>query len=259
MKHLFRLLLSLVGIGPILLLWWFAGSPYFGFGIRTPFESAASYHLRMMYFHGREKDGQDYLNAAELVALGERGVPELAEHLQYHLNPRCQPSPFELIAFFPAAAHRELGRRIDELQEPAADRPDCERDHFLHRRINLTTILILASNDWSWFDLWLDDIQAYPGYNGFSDLAIPLMKEMLKALLKDEDAPRPFRAADVTGAVVLEPAFLDWWKANRARIVAAEAQGGYRNATGWRPYWIPVKDGSKVALKPRELVEASAR
>ena len=115
MKYLTGTLLAIVAIAVILGIWECAGSPYFGLGIRTPFESAAQYHLRMMYYHGREtKDGRDWEHGRRLIALGKDAVvPEVVELLEHgEISPRYEPEPVEILKSFPQAARLEMIRRL---------------------------------------------------------------------------------------------------------------------------------------------------
>lgn len=238
MKYLVRSLLSVLGIGVTLFLWMCAGSPYLGLGVRTPFESAAEYHLRMMYYHGREtKDGRDLLHGDELVALGERAVPALADAARGHLNPRFEPKPHEVLARFPEAAHKELSRRIETLEESPHSSPEYRREHFLHQRINLTTVLILVSNDWSYLDLWMSDLAEHPNYEGYVDEGVRMMGAMLRVLLENESAPEPFLRTGPWSHVAVTPKFQEWWTANRGRIIAQSSKEGFHNARGWVSGW----------------------
>ncbi len=232
MKRPLHILLAIVAIAVVLGIWECAGSP-FVLGVRTPFESSAEYHLRMMYYHGREtKDGRDGIHADQLVALGEPAVPVLAEAVSYGFNPRYDPKPHEMLARFPAAAHAELARRIRTLPEvPEAKR----RSHFLFHRVNLTTALILVSNDWTYLDQWLDDVQEL--YETWEDDPIQFMDKMLHALLENESAPQPFIRAEAGGPRTINPGFVKWWKTNRPRITARENREGFRNAAGWKSGW----------------------
>ncbi len=160
MKYLTGTLFAIVAIAAVLGIWECAGSPYFGLGIRTPFESAAGYHLRMMHYHGREtKNGQDWEHGERLVALGTSAVPELVDSVAWGFNPRYGPKPIDMLAYFPDAAHSELARRIQLLDaKEAAHSPTAvRRGHFLFQRANLAMALILVSSDWTYFDRWLAD------------------------------------------------------------------------------------------------------
>ncbi len=239
MKYLTGTLVATLAIAVILGIWECAGSPYFGLGIRTPFESAAAYHLRMMYYHGREtKDGRDALHGDQLVALGDQAVPVLAEAVAYGFEPRFDPKPHEMLARFPVAAHDELVRRISALKEPPDSHVDYRRRHFLLHRVNLTTALILVSNDWTYLDLWLGDVQEQGTTSYSGDLAIPLMDEMLKALLENESAPEPLNRTGSGGPFTINREFVNWWKANGPRIAARENREGFHNAKGWKSGWF---------------------
>ena len=215
------------------------GSPYFGLGIRTPFESAAGYHLRMMYYHGREtKNGQDWEHGERLVALGPSAVPELVDAVAWGFNPRYDPKPIDMLAYFPDAAHGELARRIQLLDaKETAHSPDVvRRGDFLFQRANLAMALILVSSDWTYLDRWLADARELAargdGLNA-GDNSGQMMRAMLAALPENEPAPEPFDSIDPIG-VKINPAFLKWWQENGPRIVAAENRDGFRKARGWR-------------------------
>jgi len=234
MKKLIRILLAIGVIAVILCIWECAGSPYLGMGVRTPFESAAKYHLRMMSYHGREtKNGQDHVHGEQLVALGEQAVPVLAEAVGWGFNPRFDPKPHEMLAHFPAAAHHELARRIHASKESTQDSEKVPRKWILFERINLTTTLILISNDWSYLDAWLADVQEQGSDTFSEDNAPRMMRDMLHALLENESAPEPFKSIDLSGAVVINPEFLKWWQENGRRIAAAASREGFHNAKGW--------------------------
>jgi hypothetical protein len=244
MKNLSRTLPAIVALVVILGIWECAGSPFFGLGVRTPFESAATYHMRMMYYHGREtKDGRDALHGDQLVALGEKAVPVLVDAVGYGFNPRFDPKPHEMLARFPSAAHVELSRTIKSLKESPKSPPAYKRSHFLNRRVNLTTALILVSNDWTFLDLWLSDIREMGGSSyGVPDDVIPLMDRMLKAILENKSAPEPFIGTELRGSIAINPAFVTWWKDNGSRIAAKESQEGFRNAKGWKSGWYRDRD-----------------
>jgi hypothetical protein len=240
MKYLTGTLFAIVAIAAVLGIWECAGSPYFGLGIRTPFESAAGYHLRMMHYHGREtKNGQDWEHGERLVALGTSAVPELVDSVAWGFNPRYGPKPIDMLAYFPDAAHSELARRIQLLDaKEAAHSPTAvRRGHFLFQRANLAMALILVSSDWTYFDRWLADTGELAARgDGLSagDNSAQTMRAMLAALLENEPAPKPFDAIDAIGKVKINPAFLKWWRGNGPRIAAAENRDGFRKARGWR-------------------------
>jgi hypothetical protein len=242
-RYLTRTVLAIVTIAVILGIWECAGSPYIGLGIRAPFESAAEYHLRMMYYHGREtKDGHDAFHGDQLVALGDRAVPVLAEAVAYGFEPRFDPKPHEMLARLPATAHDELVRRINTLKESPESPADFRRRHFLFQRVNLTTALILVSNDWTYLDLWLADVQERGDRSYYGDLAIQLMGGMLKELLDSESAPAPFNLTESPGISTINPEFVEWWMENGARVTARESAEGFHNAKGWKSGWFRDSD-----------------
>lgn len=89
-----------------------------GWEMRSPFESAAQFHLRMLIWHGRETKDQagQSRHAAALVAEGESAIPVLTDALLANgLNPRFHPQPLEMLEQLPrTAVTAELKSRLDE-------------------------------------------------------------------------------------------------------------------------------------------------
>lgn len=100
----------------------------------------------------------------------------------------------------------------------------------------------LVTNDWTYLDMWLADLQELPTYPGYGEMATVLMQGMLSALLENESAPQLYLSGPASYPVVINPAFLDWWRDNGPRIAAAENRKGFRNARGWKSSWVRDRD-----------------
>jgi len=239
MKYVVRTFLWAGAICLLLFLWMWAADPHVGLGIPGPLEPMAEYHLRMMYFHGREKDGRDLVHGERLVRLGERAAPTLAEACRWTLTmERYQPMPYEMLAEFPEAAHRELSRLIDSLPDPPANATEDEWNRVVHQRLNLSTALIICTNDWSYLDLWLTDADRKAKYPGFGGEAINAMFPILKVLEEEESAPRVGTGDPWESKFRVDPKFIAWWNTNRSRIVSRAAGEGPYHARGWYSWWF---------------------
>jgi hypothetical protein len=123
-----RRIILAVGVVSVIATTWHllaVASPWVtGWELRSPFENAAPFHLRMLIWHGRETkvQAEQGRHAAALVDEGEDAIPVLTDALlEFGLNPRFHPQPLGMLGQLPrAAVTAEFNSRLEE------ERPDRE-------------------------------------------------------------------------------------------------------------------------------------